>query len=494
MSFQISASAGSVGRSCAALLRASLPKIVVLIAMIAASAIASLAQNANVYGQLGNFDVINHTGHETHGFEIELEGIQIQHVFYAFSVQRYGAPRITATPTGVLVRWESAYSGGQFAQTTIPYGSGTNFGGSCYQWGTNYDNSGCEHFGVSLNSTPSHTQYRWLVEDVNNPGTLVGVNPPLAIVSPVYTIQPPAREGEGPVLEAEIEAPEPAEAPELYGDAQWVKVYKVQLNREVNLDELVSDNAIVPQDASQVETEWEIVQAEPASNSNGNRRQRRSHGGPLNFDTRSVVRRFEVYEFTGAYDPVTHEAICADLTCSAPADDEVGLFLSAQMAAANVNVFSVSVAKNGSGTVGTADRAIDCGSTCRSLFNENEAVTLTATPAKDFIFTGWNGDCSGNLLSCVVNASSAMNVTANFSQMFTIHAKTSGKGLVTSAAGINCGKTCSAKVVRGTSVTLTAAPESGFRFANWSGACSGSNATCTVTVNAATQVQANFVK
>ncbi|MDQ3919170.1 MAG: PEP-CTERM sorting domain-containing protein, partial [Acidobacteriota bacterium] len=58
---------------------------------------------------------------------------------------------------------------------------------------------------------------------------------------------------------APVTVPEPPETPEQFGDAQWVKVFKTQLPREVTLDELVSDNAVVPQDATQVEVAWEIL-------------------------------------------------------------------------------------------------------------------------------------------------------------------------------------------------------------------------------------------
>jgi uncharacterized repeat protein (TIGR02543 family) len=467
--------------------------IALLALVIIFATVASSAQTATVYGQLGNFDVINHTGHDGHGFEIELEGIQPNDVYYSFSMQRYGAPTVTAMATGTLVRWASPYVNGVFTATTLAHAPDTPFAGSCYQWGANYDQSACEHFGVSLTATPTHTQYRWLVEDEANPGTLIGFNPPIAIMSPVYTIIPPAQEGGQPELQAEIEAPEAAEAPELYGDAQWVKVLKTQLNREVNLDELVSDNAIIQ--GAQTEVAWEIVQAEPASNSNGNRRQRR-HQGPLNFDTRSVVRRFETYAFTGAYDPVTHEALCADLTCSAPSDGELGEFVSAQMAAANLRVPSVSVTKTGSGNVSSADRLISCGSKCAAGYDEGTAVSLIASPSSGYLFAGWGGACAGNLLTCVVNAADSLNVTANFTQALGVSAKTSGgKGLLSSpAAGIDCGKTCSSKVASGTTATFTAVPEAGFRFVNWSGACSGSATTCTITINNSVSVQANFTK
>ncbi|HEY0458109.1 MAG TPA: hypothetical protein VGC97_03085 [Pyrinomonadaceae bacterium] len=460
--------------------------------------LVSRAQTATVYGQLGNFDVINHTGHDGHGFEIELEGIHPEDVYYSFSMQRYGAATITATATGTLVRWTSPYENGAFTKTTGQHEPNTTFAGSCYQWGTNYDASGCEHFGVSLQATPTKTQYRWLVEDAANPGNLIGFDPSIAIVSPVYTVIPPARDGDAPVLEAEIEAPEPAEAPELYGDAQWVKVYKADLTREVSLDELVSDNAVVPQDAAHMEVQWEIIQAEPlsGSNSNGNRRQRRNQG-TLRFDTRAVIRRYETYTFTGAYDPLTHEALCADLTCTAPADGELGEFISAQMSAANIRVPSVTVAKTGSGNVSSLDRLISCGSKCAAGYPEGTAVTLTAEPSSGSLFRGWDGACAGSLLTCVVNAADALRVTANFASAVSVSAKTvGGKGLVSApAVGIDCGKTCSNKVASGTTATFTVTPEPGFRFVNWSGACSGAATTCTITINnSGASVQANFTK
>jgi hypothetical protein len=459
--------------------------------------INSQAQTANVYGQLGNFDVINHTEHEGHGFEIELEGLQVNDVYYTFSAQRYGTPIITPTATGVLVRWTSAYSNGAFAQTTIPHQAGTGFAGSCYQWGANYNQSGCEHFGVSLTATPTHTQYRWLIEDQQNPGTLIGFDPPVAIVSPIYTIVPPVRVGDPPVLEAEIEAPEAAESAEVYGDAQWVKVFKTQLNREVTLDELVTGGAIVPQGAGQVEVAWEIIQAEPASNSHSNgTRHRRQNQGALNFDTRSVLRRYETYNFTGAYDPVTHEALCADTLCNAPSDGELGDYIGAQMAAANVTVNSASVSKVGNGTVTSADRNINCGTKCGAGYNQGAQVTLNAVAARDNIFTGWGGACSGNALTCVLTVNGAVSATANFAQTFTVSVKTSGKGSVTgSVGGINCGKTCSATVTQGTPVTFTAAPEAGFRFVNWTGGvCSGTSLVCTANINGSATIQANFAK
>lgn len=457
--------------------------------------IAGLAQSASISGALSNFDVVNNTGHDAHGFEIDLDGLQPGDVYYSFNMQRYGSPTISQTTTGVAVRWESQYdfSAQQFLQTTVQHKPNTPFAGTCYQWnGSSYASSGCEHFGLTLSANALKTTYRWLIEDVNAPGTLVAVDLPVAIPAPTYVVLPPARVGDPPVLEATIEAPEPAESPELYGDAQWVKVFKTELQRPVTLDELMSDNAIVPQDAAHSEVAWEIIQQEPASNTNGNRR-RRQNQGSLNLDTRSVVRRYEIYQYTGAYDPVTHQAICADGLCNAPADGEVGDIIGAQMAAANVVVPSIIVSKSGNGNVASSDKQISCGSKCSAGYNADAVVTLTASPASGSAFIGWGGACSGNQLTCTVTVNESLNVTATFAPQFTLSVSSGKSGTVVSnPAAIDCGKTCSAKVVQGTTVTLTATPVAGAKFLGWSGACSGTALTCSVTMAKDTSVQANF--
>ncbi|MFL5844276.1 MAG: InlB B-repeat-containing protein [Solirubrobacteraceae bacterium] len=68
-----------------------------------------------------------------------------------------------------------------------------------------------------------------------------------------------------------------------------------------------------------------------------------------------------------------------------------------------------------------------------------------------------------------------------------------GAGTVTSnPAGITCGATCFADFAHGSSVDLTAVASSGSAFTGWSGGgCSGTG-TCTVTVDAAKTVTANF--
>ncbi len=67
-------------------------------------------------------------------------------------------------------------------------------------------------------------------------------------------------------------------------------------------------------------------------------------------------------------------------------------------------------------------------------------------------------------------------------------ASPSAAGAVLSDPGPNC----SGDYVAGTEVKLTPSPKSGYSFSHWSGACSGSSQTCTLTLSAAKQVAAAF--
>lgn len=66
--------------------------------------------------------------------------------------------------------------------------------------------------------------------------------------------------------------------------------------------------------------------------------------------------------------------------------------------------------------------------------------------------------------------------------------------VTSSPAGISCGNACAASFNSGTALTLTAQASSNNVFAGWSGACSGTSPTCTVTMNASKGVTASFRK
>jgi hypothetical protein len=68
-----------------------------------------------------------------------------------------------------------------------------------------------------------------------------------------------------------------------------------------------------------------------------------------------------------------------------------------------------------------------------------------------------------------------------------------GSGTITSdPVGIDCASTCSAQFASGTVVTLTAVASSGAVFDHWTGACSGTDPVCSLTLSRRTSATAVF--
>ena len=447
-----------------------------LVLALAAAPMLCLAQTGSISGTLGGFDVVNDTGQPAHGFEIQLEGLQINELYYAVPGGRYGNPQPVAYATGVYLRYRSAYdqASGQYLSTTPANTATPTFSWQdCYLGGLGYSTSGCEHFGQSLHPIAAGriitVTGRWMVDDPANHGQLIAVNPPAAIPFVTWFFGLPAGVGTAPVVVAQVEAPEPPEVPEKFGAAQWVKIYKTQLTREVTADELTSDNtAVVPEDPTQIEIAWDILQQQPTTGVNGNgkrNRSRRQNQGGIAVSTRSVIRRYELYKYTGAYDAITHEVACADLKCIAPSAGELGGPLSAQNTASNVVADSITATKTGSGNVTGDGGLISCGNACAAFGINASTVSLTASPSGT-IFTGWAGACSGTSLSCSFTLNGAMTANATFKSQFTLSVGRSNPGTITGTPtgndrAIDCGGNCSAKFTDGTVVNLTAVPPAG---------------------------------
>jgi hypothetical protein len=159
---------------------------------------------------------------------------------------------------------------------------------------------------------------------------------------------------------------------------------------------------------------------------------------------------------------------------------------------------TLNVSVSGNGTVRSQPAGIDCGSTCSAPFAVNASVVLTATPAAGQVLSGWGGACTGAGQSCTVTMSQARSASAVFTPapavQRTLSLTLSGGGKVQSQpVGIDCGSACSASFGDGASVLLTATASAGQRFAGWTGACSGSAATCSLTMSADRSVGASFV-
>ena len=163
-----------------------------------------------------------------------------------------------------------------------------------------------------------------------------------------------------------------------------------------------------------------------------------------------------------------------------------------------------------------------CGSTtCSGRYPLGTVVTLTAAPADAYsTFAGWTGlsaGCSVDLgnpakLLCTLNAD--LSATATFTKPAVKLAVTvtgpAGKGYVTASplpvglssakcsitgpAGTTGTTICTWSYYAGTSVKLTATAAHGYKLLAWSGACTGSYSSCTVTMTSDRSVTATFAR
>jgi len=156
--------------------------------------------------------------------------------------------------------------------------------------------------------------------------------------------------------------------------------------------------------------------------------------------------------------------------------------------------YTLTASTSGDGSVTSTDGFINCPGTCTHSYFDNTQVTLNATPASGWAFTGWSGACSGTG-SCQVTMTQNTNVSAAFYQLpVTLTVSVAGSGTVTSADGyINCPGTCTHIYQPNTPVTLNATPASGWAFSGWTGACMGIGP-CNLTMTQDLAVTAVFIE
>lgn len=267
-------------------------------------ALCGPAAHAQVFGSLANFDAVNDTGYVAHGFEIRIDDASFTRssIYSVFgldrnfgvpptSVERYGAPTITELPgVGVSIRYQASFAAGAWSVGT-PTGPYPFAGDSCWPLGNAQYASGtlsCDHFGVATYGTPAKTTYSWLI-DPGNTGTLSAVQ--AAIPAVAFAYQPPVA-GPAPAparVEAEIEAHKAEN--EVFGTPYWVKVFVNHVGHNVQVEDLMHKNAVVPGD-DQAETEWEVFQAGEANGI-------KLHGVALADADAALVLRYEFYKYIG---------------------------------------------------------------------------------------------------------------------------------------------------------------------------------------------------
>ena len=115
----------------------------------------SAARAGTAYGSINNFDAVNDTGVECHGFEIELDDIQSVDITYTYDWNHYGTPKIiedgSSVPghTNVFIRYEAVWTNtGWSAYTVIP--SGPILPTDGHQFTNPSTNFGGEHFGTGF--------------------------------------------------------------------------------------------------------------------------------------------------------------------------------------------------------------------------------------------------------------------------------------------------------------------------------------------------------
>ena len=165
---------------------------------------------------------------------------------------------------------------------------------------------------------------------------------------------------------------------------------------------------------------------------------------------------------------------------------------------------TLSVVVSGPGGVLSDPGGIRCGTDCAEDYQTGTEVTLTAVARRGYTFSGWGGACAsaGTTATCTLTVDSDTEITATFgaaspppSQPATLSVQvTGGGGVLSDPGGIGCGTDCAEDYEVGATVTLTAVARRGHSFAGWGGACAvaGTEATCTVVIQADTEVTATF--
>ena len=124
-------------------------------------------------------------------------------------------------------------------------------------------------------------------------------------------------------------------------------------------------------------------------------------------------------------------------------------------------------------------------------YNENSSVVITATPSAGFEFTEWTGDASGTDNPLTVKMTGNKTITATFSRIqYTLNVGVVGQGSVSQE--ITSAAKTEEEYNSGDVVSLTATPESGWVFDNWSGSSTATTNEIDVAIDGTKSVTATF--
>jgi Divergent InlB B-repeat domain len=155
--------------------------------------------------------------------------------------------------------------------------------------------------------------------------------------------------------------------------------------------------------------------------------------------------------------------------------------------------FTVTI--TGPGRVTADVPGLDCSVTCTTNWNAGTRLLLSATPSPRAKLVRFGGACGG-ASGCAVTTAPGSAVSALFAPaVVRLSVAVTGRGTVrTSSSGIACRPRCSASLPSYVPVRITATPAKGWKLRSWAGACRGTSRSCTLSMKAATNARAVFVR
>lgn len=336
------------------------------LALAATLAVLALPASAvSVIRNLANFDAVNNTGHHADGFEIELEDPDLwddssnagqhnssKYVYSVFGLDRNFGPlgfQVTRFSQVAVTNYSNAanqhagvritygFAGGTLLtasqideaaanQATTPFNPGgfTTQGESCWPGNVTWSKANpCDHFGVATIGNVLSTRYSWVVQaEAGKPL----VSELVAIPAVVYQAPAPAPGQAAQPVVARIEAVEmePDRIDRNWGTAVWVKTFTtITKNHDI---------------------EWKLLQNRPKSQDDEepdgeDADEAQEDALTLDDNSKSFIRRYEFFEYTGGYDAdKKNRAFCdndSDSLKDPMAFGAVGNFLGRQIAGYN---------------------------------------------------------------------------------------------------------------------------------------------------------------
>jgi len=136
----------------------------------------------------------------------------------------------------------------------------------------------------------------------------------------------------------------------------------------------------------------------------------------------------------------------------------------------------------------TANNGVVVKNPNQANYNQGSTVQLTATPNTGYTFTGWTGDATGTANPLTVTMNSNKNITANFTLIpantYTLNVTAVNGTVVKNPNQVNYDQ--------GSTVQLTATPNTGYTFTGWTGDATGTSNSLTIVMNSNKNITANF--